>query len=295
MKYKLISIVLLFALCISTGVVLAEDTTEYDKTTIDDNSPLNSGENINEYDDVEVTTAHGTAPDIQYTIAKDAGDIDSYNAGFFENMGNYWLVLDYNEDRPIDLRLHLDESYITPYTVSDTETKAGNSTFNTNIVNKGESMSISVKMDSSDTYVVPLDTSQAQRSKATDILSTRIPFIDDTDVFSSEEWQYVSDDAFAMDTDATYAIQAANPDDIVVQYEDGEDWEIIPESSTTSKPYYQMERSGDNNVYVVNTDVDKQTDIRYKSERTTTDNISEIQNGFDDIISNMREDLSSLF
>lgn len=282
----LLALMVAFSLPVSASEIVA----------VDDSHGLNDKDAIDAYEENGVTTAHVTAPALDLTVADTAADVGADDSPI-SDAGRSYLSVSYTNDKPVTVRLYLDPAYSNGvYVMEDEELVKGHGTADIDVAEEGEYLSVTLSFSEAGTKVVPLSYTRAKHYSVVDGMGSKFGGID---VGASEEWEYI--DASALQGgNATFTVQTAEPDELVVEYrrttDDGsEDWVSVPNDPDHSAPLFTMRKSGvDDAVYIVSESSDA-PQTRYKLHRTFWDSFNFGLDGLSEMRDQMLADLKGLF
>lgn len=273
-----------------SGIALAAP--EY--TQVDDNHPLDDPDSFKQFNSEGKISSELIAPNMSITISKTASGV-----GMESQISNYsttYLKIEYHEDKPRVVRIYIPNNYFTPYE-DDLEPVVGDKTATIEPVRNRNYTSVKVEFTGegdSETVIYEISELSGEASSAKDGWFVSDMLSDDGSEYNpkAEEWQYINSSDISDSTE----IEVENIDgDYSIQYLAGEDeWKPVPESETSSDPYYMNFRDGvDDTVWVISTESET-PQLRYKQSQSNIEKAGEVGSGISDIGKSILEDINNI-
>lgn len=278
--------------------ISSTSATASDVKTIDDNHPLTSESNIDEFESTGITNGSLVAPDMRLTVAEAYDDEDGLYGSPDYDPAFVYLGVQYNETIRRTLRFTIPSDYWYP-SPQNIESVDGSTTAELRPTANGTKTVVTMRVDGPTDAVFPIPlaasaiyvTRDMGRSVTENLTGVQLPRTG-----SAEPWRYLEPNALAG-SNSTVGIVVEDREYTMQYAPEGQEdrWLSIPSCDATidgDAPVCTFQRTGDDStVYILaresyDAETNPPPDIRYKFGSDTSVSVQSFLSGVETTVDN---------
>jgi hypothetical protein len=229
---------------------------------------LGNSETVAEYEESGTARVNVSTPRLTVTVAEQASAC-GLDTSVAKDTRNDYLCLDYREDVPATIRLHVPDDYWHPYVRQEKASLRGDTTASFTVRDDGNATVVETSFDTRTHAVFAIPEDVTASYYVLDRANTRSKDLFGIDLLGhSTGWQHVNDSLLSGSN--TTARLVNEQGSLIIQYDATPNaseptWLAVPSEPGDSAPVYRMTRSGEPDAVYIVSETTNAPRVRYKS------------------------------